>query len=57
MADIQYMAYKLVKYSCRIKDQLFVITLVEGCKSKALHYNLYHRDITPHSNKGIRHKY
>lgn len=53
MADVQDMANTAVK----LMTMFWCFTLVEGHKSKALHYNLYHMDTTPHSNWRIRHKY
>lgn len=58
MADIKYMAYKLVNYSLETDDQVIVLLLwLKGHKSEALHHNLNHLDITQHSNRGIRHRY
>lgn len=54
MADIKYMAYKLVKYRCETDDdQVNVLLLwLKGIKKKkkkkseALHHNLNHLDTT-----------
>lgn len=54
MADTYHMALNCSNIVVRL---LLCITLVEGSKSKALHYNLNHEDVTPHSNWSIRHKY
>lgn len=58
MADIKYMAQKLVKYRCETDDQINVLLLwLKGIKKKkkkkkskkkseALHHNLNHLDTT-----------